>query len=474
MTTNECEIGKNIWYTALSIVLPSIFTFLFWLIAARFGGPEAIGVGSTLASVSLIISNFVLFDVQYGMKRTLAIALSEKDTGKFKQIFLMVNAVVLFFSVMIILLISLMGEQFEEYTGLDNEYIMVICLLFPSMAFQYLYIEVLITLFESRKLLFPVVIGSIGRFPIFFFLLYTIDLPIIGTTIAYISLFIISVLWYAFSLYKIIRHYPFNLKNLYSNLSEVFLSGFSSWIPHIINILGSQLSLIGVYSIHGAEEAGKFYLPLAIFTLALFVVSGINKVSHPLIASMKNSEQQKNFLLKSMKMAFIITMPFGSILFFYSTNILSLLGQSYETSGITLSVFMLGLPLAIFTEMIYYFVYALGKRRMLILLGVSGNFPRIVLYFLLIPIFDSVGAALGYLIGSFIQFILSLVVVKVLSIQLPSLRYLAIVGLPFLSGAVIKLFDVHFMISIPLVLLMSWFFYIKFNLISEGELEKII
>lgn len=58
------------------------------------------------------------------------------------------------------------------------------------------------------------------------------------------------------------------------NIKKIVTAGLASWIPHVINVLGSQLAIVSVFSLQGASEAGKFYIPMAIFTFALFLVGG--------------------------------------------------------------------------------------------------------------------------------------------------------------------------------------------------------
>ncbi|MDF0681303.1 MAG: polysaccharide biosynthesis C-terminal domain-containing protein [Candidatus Nitrosocosmicus sp.] len=466
MSSDSRNVGKNILYASLSTFIPALFTFLFWFVTAKYVGPDAIGYASTFASISMVLSGFVLYDTNLGMKRYLGIAYAHGDLQQFKNILIST----LLFSLVTMSIISIflvLNGQILNFMGVKQEFIWPILLLLPILSLQLLFSEALISSLKSKNLLIPQIIGSLIRFPILFIFIFYIDSAIIGTIIAYSSFFFVCALLYSLDLYRFLKSYSVQLNDFVSNIKEIISTGLSSWLPHIISIIGSQLSIITIFAVQGAIEAGIFYLPMAIFTITLFIVTGITRVGHPLIAGMESRSLQSDFVLRSMKIALVITIPISTPLLIFPAEFLGILGQEYSTSGGTLSLFMLGLPLSIVSEIFYYYEYGMGRKTLLLKLGLASNVPRVMLYFLLIPGFGQMGAALAFTAGSLIQVIYSWSLAKRDNIRLLNKRYIYITILPYMVAILIWLTNMHFVISSFLIILISFILYIRFHFITD-------
>lgn len=468
------SVGKNIWYTSISNLIPSIFTYIFWFITAKVVGPQAIGLASAIAAFTLIVATVDVLDTSLGMKRYLGIAISSGNIGKFNQI---LASTIVIVSIMIIIsavLIALPSLRILEMAGIDRHYVWIVIAMIPSYAFQFVFSEALIAAIQSKRLVMPLVIGSLVRFPLLFGAIYLFNAPAIGTVIAYSSMLFISTAFYSIYLAKILRSSSRAIENIAANTRLVLSAGLASWIPHMMNVLGSQLGIITVFTLEGSAEGGKFYLPMAILTITFFIVQGITRVSHPLIAGMESKERRTSFLAYSIKIAFILTMPIASPLLFFASNFLNLMGREFGSAGVTLSIFMISVPTEIVNEIIYYFVYGRGDTKTLLYLGLAGNVPRIILYYLMVPIFGPAGGALAYLVGSVIQFVSSVEVGNKHSLVMEYRKYGILTAIPMLIGFVMWLADIHFMVSTVIIFFGSILAYIKLRLFTDTDLYNIL
>ena len=473
---SDTNVGRNIWFTSVSTLIPSGFTYLFWIVTAKVAGPETVGTVSSLVAFSLIISTISSLDIHIGMKRFLGIATSRKDLGKFKQILFSTITFLLTATGVTLACLAIFSFSVFSIFSTEEQYYWIIVLMVISINFNNTLTEALISALRSKALISALVIGSILRFPILIVAVYAIDSVDEGAALSYISLYMISAVYYALYMVKYLRGSKENgLSNFKSNLKEVLSSAVAGWIPHLINVLGSQLSIVTVFIMTGPVEAGKFYIPQAIFSLVLFAVGGITKVSHPLIAGMTKSDDQVSFLRNSLKLAYLITSPITAPLLFFSRDFILILGPQFISADITLTLFMANIPLAILSEMVYYFAYGKGDNRIVFTLGLFGNIPRILLYFLLIPIWDANGAAIAFLVGTTFQFAWTIVVVKrIYHIDLEYDKYIFLTTFPLLLGLLTWLLVVQYLVATCIVIAGSIITFIRFGLFTDAELETIL
>jgi O-antigen/teichoic acid export membrane protein len=468
--------SKNIWYASISIVIPSIFTYVFWFLIAKIAGPETVGIASSIASLVIIIATIDGLDMSLGMKRMLALAISSGDIYKFKQILVatvvFVSAVVIFSSI----LIAIPNLRILEIIGIDRQYIWIIIAMLFAQSFQYIFMEAIIASLHSKSLVIPFLLGSLARFPIFFgiYLFFNITLTF-ATIIAFSLVLFITSISFGIHLVKIVRSQRrWNLQKFFSIVKDILAAGLSSWVPHTANVAGYWLGIIAVFSSQGSASGGKFYISIGVFTIILFGLTAITKVIHALIARINKKEDQDRFLLYYMKMAFIFSMPFASPLLFFSSDFLGLMGENFRSAAESLSIFIVSIPMVIISEMIYYFVYGMGDHRSVLFLGLTGNVPRIVFYFVLSPVLGINGAAVSFLIGSAVQLLASIKVQKTYRLPLQMRKYITLTSIPIILGLFLWIANINFVISTIIIIAGSLLFYVKFALFTTYDLHDII
>lgn len=468
------NIGKNILYTSVSGIIQAILTLLFWLVTAKTVDITTIGLVSAIISFVTIVTTINGLNMSFGMKRALGISISINDLGKFKQFLV---STIVFVSITITiscLLISIPNLKILELIGIDHQYAWIIIAIIPAMAFQFVFSEALVSAHRSQNLVLPVLTGSLLRFPVLLTSVYLFNAPTIGTIIAYSLVLFISAGTYGVYLAKIFKGISVkSTENIISNIKHLINASLVSWGPQMLSVIGSQLSILAVFAIGGSSEGGKFYIPLTIFSISLFLVAGINRVSHPLIAGMED-KQQVNFLTYTTRIAFVFTVPLVMPLLFFANDFLGLLGEEFASAASSLNILMIGFQISIINEMIYYFVYGRGDHKSVLYLGLVGTISKIALYFTLVPIFSGNGAALSILIGSIAQLVLSIRVGKKHSLIMQYKKYFILTVIPLAIGFILWKAEVNFIISSIIIFFSSLLIYVRFKFFTEEDLRNTV
>jgi O-antigen/teichoic acid export membrane protein len=170
----------------------------------------------------------------------------------------------------------------------------------------------------------------------------------------------------------------------------------------------------------------------------------------------------------------MFTMPITTPLVFFAGDFLSLIGDEFNVSATALIILMLSLPVVIVSEMLYYFAYGRGDNKLVLYLGLVGNIPRTILYFVLVPILGVNGAALAYVIGSISQAMLSVKFIRSYELRLQYKKYVLLTLIPLAIGSLVWILHINYIISSAIMLIGSSFVYVKIGLFTQNELRNII
>jgi len=456
-------------------MMTSVFTYIFWFFTAKVAGPQAIGVASYLSSLTMIITTLDVLDMSLGMKRSLGVSISHNDLDKFKEI---LTSTTIFVSIIVastVFIIEIPTLHLLELLKIDKQYEPVFIAQIVASPFQIIFTEALIAALRAKDLQIPLILGALVRFPLLAISVYVFKTPIMGTVIAYPMLTFIVAILYGFFSFRIFRNTTGRVShNFFSNVKHVLLAGLASWFPHVIYVLGAQLGLVTIVASSGASQGGKFYLALGIFLVMLFIVMGISRVIHSSISSISNNDEQAKLLSDYMRMAFMFTIPLAAPLLFFAKNFMSLMGQEYASASSALTIFMIGIPLSIISEMVYYFTYGKGDHKTVLYLGVTGNVPRILLYFILPPILEVDGAAIAYVTGSASQLILSIYILKGHLLKIEFKKFTLLTIIPVSIGFVVWTMQIHYIFSTIIIIFASALTYVRFHLFTDNELRNIL
>jgi O-antigen/teichoic acid export membrane protein len=140
------------------------------------------------------------------------------------------------------------------------------------------------------------------------------------------------------------------------------------------------------------------------------VMYSLFTISFPAMSAMEDG--RKRFTANTIRLSLIMAIPFTSSLIFYSRDILGLLGTDYTPAYRILDILLLSMVPTAIQYGITSLVYSYGKYRQVLLLGLTTSIPRITLYFILVPVFGSIGGAIAFTVGVLIGFISSIIVAR--------------------------------------------------------------
>ena len=468
------SVKINILFVYLSSFLPAILTFVFWIIAANYTNPTTIGIIASITSFSMVLGVLSNFDVPIGMKRFIGKAFANEEFLQIKQI-ISVSSIFLIFTSIGILIVTL-NPFFDilSLTNIDKKFIPIIITIVIGNSIRHVFTQSLISILKSKLIFFPAIISSVARFPLFFALLAISFDSIMNVAISYSIFYLLSS-----SILTIIVIYEMKKLNVSFNLEFkktlkfVIHASFPRWIPQILSVIGSQLGILAVFAMKGAADAGLFYIPFAIYNVMFLVIGSITQVSHPVLSGISDESKQEQFLQKSLKFAFLISMPLVAIVFFYVKEIISVFGNSFIPSSEVMNILLLSFPLAIITELAFYLFYARGEYKRVLFLGLFGNVPRILLYYLLIPIYGINGSAFAFIAGTGIQLVLTIILIKKSKLKLKYMDYFLISIIPFSIAFAFEFINLG-LIGIPVIVLLSILTYIRSGMLQKQELFEIL
>ena len=372
---------------------------------AKVTTPEVIGIASTLISVIVILSVIASIGIPSGLQRFIGRTYLHgklADTRIYVSVSLILMVVGIIFSTLVISF----AHQWILDTPVEPSLLFVSIILIWSTSLMSLFRSVIISSL-SKSTLLPIVatFSTIVKIAVGISLVL-VGLGALGVMIGFTLTPLIITIMLAYVSAKLLKSTSLIREvRLRDCFKDLISASFPSWVPLIINTIGSHLGTIVVYGAHGAEQAGVYYISLSIVIALITVMSALYTVSYPVLSAMKDG--RKRLAWRSIKMTLVLSSPISLAFLLYSHEIISIFGQDYERGAGTLQILLLSIFPSLVTMGVSALVYANGKYRDVLVLGLASNVPRPLLYILLVPIFDTMGAALSYTIGSIIGLLFS-------------------------------------------------------------------
>jgi O-antigen/teichoic acid export membrane protein len=295
----------------------------------------------------------------------------------------------------------------------------------------------------------------------------------LGITIGFAFVPVLGTFLYSIMLIKVI-----GFKKIQSEVrvlkyyKDLFISSTANWIPVIIYTIGTQLGTLLVFGSHGSISAGVYFIAFSLSMAVTALMSALFTIAYPALSSMKDG--RKRFTWRTIKFSLIFSLPLSISILFYSKEILAIFGHDYTSGSLTLDILMISiLPTAI-TVGITNLCYAYGNYRRVLIIGLGSNIPRTILYFLLVPSLEGMGAALSYSAGAIVGFIFSLWVSRSINLSIIWKDVGRIVVIPLSTLLIFHLLDLNLIIEIFFSLAGSYFLYILVGVINTMDLRDIL
>lgn len=170
----------------------------------------------------------------------------------------------------------------------------------------------------------------------------------------------------------------------------------------------------------------------------------------------------------------IISIPLSSSIFFYSDDVIGLLGSHYADSSLLLRLFLIAIFPNSISLMIGQLVYAYGNYRQVLSIGLASSITTTLLYLVLVPILGSTGAAVSYLVGSIGGFTMSTIICKKIGMKLHWNILCLISVISIVPAFIFSYLQLNFVMGIIATLLTSYIIFLKFRIISKSDVDDTL
>lgn len=348
--------------------------------------------------------------------------------------------------------------------------IVILILLIGISAIASLLRSVRIASLETKSLPIIMIISSIFRI-ILAIILVLLGNGVVGITLGYLSGYASAVALLSFILVtNLIPVKKESTIHLYHACKSILVASVPSWIPKVMGVVGAHLGTVLVFGTSGASEAGSYFIAFAIFYAIDGIKTSLFSIAFPILSAM--DDQRKRFVWRLIKMSLIVSLPISFSVMLYSNEVLGLIGPDYMQGSLPLKIILLSmLPLTFFVG-ISTLVYSYGSYWQVFSISLGSNMSRVLLYFILVPLYGSEGAAVAFTLGSAIGFIVSIIIAKRIGMLILWKDLVLIFIIPAGLAFTLDYFHVIYIIGIPVILVLSLIFLRMSGVLSKSDVRE--
>jgi O-antigen/teichoic acid export membrane protein len=466
------EVGRNGVYIYIANMLNMILGYLFWILIAKFMGIDSassIGTVSGAISFSTLLVSITLFGIPTGIQRFIGKSYVDRDMKSISS--LIASSLILIVSISLLASIGIIAFEGRiiSITKLSPELLVGSIILFDSTAVYQLIYSCLIATSQSKFLFFGVAGQAVSKILIMIILL-TGGYGVNGLLLSFVISTLISLPVMFFGLYKkvpiIVRNIAFK-----KDIKSIVKASTVNWIPSMVSAIGGQLSVLVILGYSGASQAGEYYVASIVFSAVIAIPVSLASAAFPALSGM--IDQSRILTSKIIKIGLMFSAPLSVIAAIYSVSILQLFSPHLKNAAVPQMLFMIAVVPTVLNYGVYYMLYAHGRYRSVLIIGLVENLSKVVLYFVLVPHYGSIGAVISFISGP----ILSMVVMSIIQRKYRTIswkRVSIIVAIPLAIGVCIYFLHLHYTIGIPVVLATSFYLYLKLTILDSAELREII
>ncbi len=461
-------IGKVVkagfWIYGQALV-NNLFGLLYWLIISRIAGSEILGLTSATIGLATLIVSLTNIGIPTGISRFLGREWGRNSREGLRDYFWTGFYILLAVNLAASLILLLIGElnlTIMNYT--PKMFLMASLIVFLSIA--NLIGSYWTSILRTELLFIATLTGNLLKLGLGVGLVM-LGYGFVGAVLGY-SMITITIL--AFGLYYVLKTLggPVQLKT--ALVKEIIEAGSASWLPSIVMLLGQWLGVVMVFGATGAVSTGYYYVAFTVSNVVLMVGISIIGLLLPYLSAL--SEGRKRTAWSAFRLSMLAVAPVMFILILYPNVVLELLGHEYTAASNTMRILLLSAPAVLLFATVNNLVYAYGWYRSVLGLGLSQNLPRLIFYFILVPIYGGLGAALSFTLGA----LASLPFVHIVANKAGfSLRYREIIYdllVPGVFSGIVYLLNLHWLVG-SLMVLFSYIVYARLGLITRSDLKII-
>jgi len=433
---------------------------------------DVIGLAAAVVSVATIFIAISHISVPVGLQRFLGKSFVEQ---KLENVNVLVKSSVLLIVIGMVgssITILIAQDWISNYFGIDSGLIILAILLVISSCFTRLFRAVVISSLKTKILPVVMIISGLVKI-ILAVILVSMGTGVIGVIIGYIAFFIVSSILLAITVLMILKTSKKKAETgIKDSVKKILNASVVSWIPGLITIIGINLGTIVVFGTSGASLAGIYFIAFSISTAITAVILVFLEFAYPLLSGMHDG--RKTITWKVIKVSLVFGLPIVSVIMFYSKDVLNLFGDHYVEGFLVLEILLISVLPLVVGQGVRTLVYAYGNYRQVLSIGIALSFPRIILYFILVPIYGMSGAAISFTIGSIIGFGIALIIARKIGFKIFWKELTMILSIPTVLAFVLNYFEIDLVIALFVIILLPYILFIRLGIITRDDLQDTL
>ena len=380
------------FFLFLDNILVSIGGWIFWLVISKLTSSSELGLAVTVYSLVILVTTLTQLGLEYPLLKKSNIQRSQILGTSF-----MIELLITLTSIPFVYIVinTLYDKSVEQFIWISIGLLIIISL-------EFVFRFGLLGISNSKIVLIIDLIG-VGIKLSTGFILVSMSLGTLGILLAYLfeGLFVIFT-----SLYFIKKSFSFRMGNIEyfkEIIKDALVNTAAKWSKMVIVIL--SVVLLAIFNI-STSEVGIFYVALMI----TIVVAGFaSSMAYMVIPS--STTLKKDLSSSSLRLSLSLTAPIVVALLVAPRSILSLIGPEYESAVAVLVILAMAIIPSAITVNLISKLNNLDKSRLLVLSGLLQICTFFISFFVLVPIYGTIGAAISiltaYLSSSIFLIILS-------------------------------------------------------------------
>jgi O-antigen/teichoic acid export membrane protein len=468
-------IGKGAAYLYVEAVTMLFSGYIYWLILSKIASPSVIGISSTAISFITIFIVGSSIGVAGGIQRFLGKGLAERKIEEIK-IFIKSSLFILGIGILgssIILLI--LKDWIYNSFKIDFSLSILLILIMGTSSISSLFRAIIIPSLKTKVITTSSILSTVIKISL------TVTLVMMGMGVSGILVgFMLYPIVSSITLSVAIKKYFYNglnrnKKNLKHNyfhyIKNIMSASVAFWIPGLITTIGSQLGTVFVFISNGSSHAGIYFISFSIVTGITLIMSVLSTIAYPTISSMDDG--RKRAVWRLIKLSLLITLPLSNSIIFYSTEIMQLFGSNYTSGSTNLKILLLSILPTSLTLGLGVLVYAYAKNRLVLIIGLFTSIPRVLLYFIFVPIFGGDGAALTFDMGAVIGCIVSIIIANRIGFKIFWKQILLIMIIPAFIAISFKYLNLNLIFVLPITIIISYILLLRLHIIDKEDILDI-
>ena len=459
----------SVWLS-LSSILTNFFGFIYWLLISPLVSPATVGKAVTILAIESLILSTLSLGIPTGIMRFLGRGIGCQDPimlGKY-----LYSLLIFIFGLNLTSGTLFLGLGLAKVIPLDIDSILFISILiFVGMnGWPLILVAFFNSILKTENVAITQFITGLSRILIGVPLVY-LGLDFLGIMLGYIIAAAGNSLILLLLAKREIQKLGAKFSISSRAIKESIEAGLATWIPSILALAGQWLGVLGLSGFAGSYETGIYFIGYAITTGLLALPMNIVSLMFPVLSGMKDGRERA--MGEAVRVSSAIMYPLTFMLIAYPAFIPSFLGESYLFASTPIMILATGFLLAPLVNGYTYYAYALGRYREVILIGLAGNIPRIVLYTLLIGKLAETGAAISFSIGFLSSLLAVIPLAKKTGYNLNIKEAAKSLSIPLTLSIPTLALKLHPLLGITLILAASYIAYMRLKIIYKKDLADL-